>query len=99
MVMAAVKVVLPWSTCPIVPMFTCGLVRSNFALPIVQFLCKDSVRSCTRGLFLSDHFLGDRARNLLVVRRFHAKGGAPLAHRTHGGCIAEHLSQRHLGTN
>jgi hypothetical protein len=27
---AAVKVVLPWSTCPIVPTFTCGFVRSNF---------------------------------------------------------------------
>src|SRR5262249_54518418 len=33
--MAAVKVVLPWSTCPIVPMFTCGLLRSNFSLLIV----------------------------------------------------------------
>src|SRR5437763_709755 len=32
LVMAAVSVVLPWSTCPIVPMFTCGLVRSNLAL-------------------------------------------------------------------
>ena len=30
---AAVNVVLPWSTCPIVPTFTCGLVRSNFPLP------------------------------------------------------------------
>jgi hypothetical protein len=29
-VSAAVKVVLPWSTCPIVPTFTCGFVRSNF---------------------------------------------------------------------
>jgi hypothetical protein len=25
-------VVLPWSTWPMVPTFTCGLVRSNFAL-------------------------------------------------------------------
>src|ERR1700712_169429 len=30
-VMAAVRVVLPWSTWPIVPMLTCGLLRSNFA--------------------------------------------------------------------
>jgi hypothetical protein len=29
---AAVVVVFPWSTWPIVPTFTCGLVRSNFAL-------------------------------------------------------------------
>ena len=28
-VSAAVSVVLPWSTWPIVPTFTCGLVRSN----------------------------------------------------------------------
>src|SRR3989442_7510874 len=31
-VIAAVKVVFPWSTCPMVPTFTCGFVRSNFAL-------------------------------------------------------------------
>src|SRR5579859_257855 len=31
-VIAAVRVVLPWSMCPMVPMFTCGLVRSNLAL-------------------------------------------------------------------
>src|SRR6266550_5431947 len=32
--MAAVRVVLPWSMCPIVPTFTCGFVRSNFFLAI-----------------------------------------------------------------
>src|SRR6516162_7478672 len=32
LVIAAVRVVLPWSMCPMVPMFTCGLVRSNLAL-------------------------------------------------------------------
>src|SRR5882724_5645496 len=35
-VSAAVSVVLPWSTCPIVPTFTCGLVRSNFSLDIAK---------------------------------------------------------------
>jgi hypothetical protein len=34
-VIAAVRVVFPWSTCPIVPMFTCGLLRSNFSLLIL----------------------------------------------------------------
>jgi hypothetical protein len=29
-VIAAVKVVFPWSMCPIVPTFRCGFVRSNF---------------------------------------------------------------------
>src|SRR5574338_708919 len=33
-VIAAVSVVLPWSTCPIVPTFTCGFERSNFSLPM-----------------------------------------------------------------
>src|SRR6185369_14189267 len=34
--MAAVSVVLPWSTWPIVPTFTCGLVRSNFPFAIFR---------------------------------------------------------------
>ena len=37
-VSAAVSVVLPWSTWPIVPTFTCGLVRSNFPLAIGSLL-------------------------------------------------------------
>ena len=39
-VIAAVNVVFPWSTCPIVPTFTCGFVRSNFALA----MCLSCVR-------------------------------------------------------
>src|SRR6266498_2210580 len=35
-VIAAVSVVFPWSTCPIVPMFRCGLFRTNFSLAIVR---------------------------------------------------------------
>ena len=38
LVIAAVSVVLPWSMCPIVPMFTWGLFRSNFCLPICDTL-------------------------------------------------------------
>ena len=37
LVIAAVSDVLPWSTCPIVPTFTCGFVRSNFAFAILAF--------------------------------------------------------------
>lgn len=32
LVMAAVSVVLPWSTCPMVPMLRCGLVRTYACL-------------------------------------------------------------------
>ena len=35
LVIAAVSDVLPWSTCPIVPMLQCGFVRSNFAFAMV----------------------------------------------------------------
>ena len=34
LVIAAVRLVLPWSMWPIVPILTCGLVRSNFFLAI-----------------------------------------------------------------
>ena len=34
LVIAAVSVVLPWSTWPIVPMLQCGFVRWNFSLAI-----------------------------------------------------------------
>ncbi len=36
--MAAVRVVLPWSTWPMVPMLTCGLVRSYFSFAITFVL-------------------------------------------------------------
>ena len=40
LVMAAVRVVLPWSIWPMVPTLTCGLLRSNFsfATPNYPFL-------------------------------------------------------------
>jgi hypothetical protein len=36
---AAVRVDLPWSMCPIVPTFTCGFLRSNtpFAIAVAPF--------------------------------------------------------------
>src|SRR6202023_4074910 len=44
LVVVAVKVVLPCSMWPMVPMFTCGLLRSNFSLaiflyPLLQIFC------------------------------------------------------------
>jgi hypothetical protein len=47
-VIAAVSVVLPWSTCPIVPMLQCGFVRSNLAFAIVIFLV--SLHHRSRGI-------------------------------------------------
>src|SRR4051794_38289411 len=45
LVIAAVSVVFPWSMCPMVPMLTCGLVRSNLALA-TGFLSPCLSRSC-----------------------------------------------------
>src|SRR3990172_10404095 len=39
LVIAAVSVVLPWSTWPIVPTFTCGFVLSNFAFAMFSASC------------------------------------------------------------
>jgi hypothetical protein len=36
--MEAVRVVLPWSTWPMVPTFTCGFVRSNLFFAIAGHL-------------------------------------------------------------
>ena len=40
-VIAAVKVVLPWSTCPMVQMLQCGFVHSNLAIAILNILLKN----------------------------------------------------------
>src|SRR5437867_12088940 len=79
LVNAAVSVVLPWSTCPIVPTFTWGLVRSNFALAIVS------------ALYLVDDLVRLGLRNFLVVRELHRVDGAALAHRAQRRRIPEHL--------
>src|SRR5258706_12234376 len=85
-VSAAVSVVFPWSTCPIVPTFTWGFVRSNFAWAMVS-------RS------LSFHFRHNlfclSLWPFLIVTELHAVDRAALAHRAQRGRIAEHLRQRH----
>src|ERR1700757_3172164 len=101
LVSAAVSVVLPWSTCPIVPTFTCGLVRSNFPLAIAQLLvdslsCRfaGSALGAVRGLGV-DHGLGDVARRLGVMLELHRVRGAALGQGPQRGRVAEHLRQRH----
>src|SRR6266508_6395850 len=74
-VIAAVKVVLPWSMCPIVPTFTCGLVRSNFFLAIGELLLSA----------LGGHFFGDVTGHLVVLRELHRVTGPSLRHRAQVG--------------
>src|SRR5688572_33262511 len=81
-VIAAVSVVFPWSTCPIVPTFTCGFVRSNFALAIYRFPLR---------LDLVDDLVGLRLRHFLVVAELHGVHRAPLRLRAQLRGVAEHL--------
>src|SRR4028118_1314210 len=92
-VIAAVSVVLPWSTCPIVPTFRCGLFLSNFPLDIwVLLSCS---LSTGRGLALLGDLLGDALRHLVVMVKLHGECGAALRLGAHGGRVAEHLGERH----
>src|SRR2546426_11948806 len=84
-VMAAVKVVFPWSTCPIVPMFTCGLLRSNFSLLMVvsrphkkrRHKCRLKLKLFTcHALNFRDHFLGDVLGRLVITLKMHCRSCA-----------------------
>src|SRR5262245_22895864 len=92
-VIAAVSDVLPWSMWPIVPMFTCGLVRSNFFLAIVCWLLADRPGLGNAGL--GDELLGKVARDLGVVGKLHRVAGPALGHRPQVRGVAEHLGERH----
>ena len=48
LVSAAVRVVLPWSMCPMVPTFTWGLLRSNFSLAMSAILALRVMEPMTR---------------------------------------------------
>src|ERR671915_42654 len=82
LVMAAVKVVLPWSTWPMVPTLRCGLVLSNTPRDIMSLL---PLR------YLGRDALGHHG----VVVELHGEGGPPLGLAPHGGCVSEHLRERH----
>src|SRR5688572_13601758 len=86
LVMAAVRLVLPWSMWPIVPILTCGLVRSNFFLAMVVV--------CSLDLGLLDEFRGQAAWHLGVVTEFHRRGRATLGHAPQVGDVPEHLGER-----
>src|SRR5207342_1588419 len=100
-VIAAVKVVLPWSMCPIVPMFTCGFVRSNFFFPMSssprlprlgsRVLWSEALLAPDAG----NDLLGDVGRHLVVVLQLHrCVRRAPLGARTQVGRVAEQLGER-----
>src|SRR5271170_5203780 len=76
LVMAAVNVVLPWSMCPMVPMFTCGLLRSNFSFAMDV----ESPASLFRHFSLNFRydFFRDVLGNLFVLPEVHGETAAAL---------------------
>src|SRR5512142_2831352 len=81
-VIAAVRLVLPWSMWPIVPTLTCGLVRSNFFLAIGRKApCCSSVPGDRSDLALGDELLRDVRGDLGVVGKLHGIARPALGHR------------------
>src|SRR4029450_6322520 len=107
--MAAVSVVWPGSMCPIVPTFTCGLLRSNFSFATTNypFLKSSRARTRTRETYsLSrgpprlpgaglDDLLRDVRRPCLVPVELHRVGGPALRGGTQVGRVSEHSGERH----
>src|SRR5437868_13015656 len=86
LVIAAVSVVFPWSMCPIVPTFRCGLFRSNFSLAMTllgRFLLGARAGSAVQRVRLlaahplDDLFL-DARRGLVVSGELHRVRRPPL---------------------
>src|SRR5580692_9099682 len=115
LVIAAVRVVLPWSMCPMVPMLTCGLVRWNFAFAtgisslrsgppawvwsVSGFLLPAVARYELLAARLRDDLLGDARRHLGVRVELHAVVRPSLCLGTQVTDVAEHLRERNESLN
>src|SRR5574341_1816523 len=97
LVMAAVRVVFPWSMCPMVPTFMCSLVRSNLALAMAGS-SSASWALASRGApaHPGDDLLGDARGDGLVPRELHGVGRPALRGRAQVRGVTEHLRQGDL---
>src|SRR5215471_7457167 len=93
---AAVNVVFPWSTCPIVPTFTCGFFRSNFAfaIPTPPYSVPALKFTMLFATIFGDDGFGNLLGNLVVSIEFHAVRRASLRARTKISGVPEHLHER-----
>src|ERR1700693_585847 len=105
LVIAAVSVVFPWSMCPIVPTFTCGLLRSNFSFAmsasapqrvLVRTPLTGSLLPQRLPCGLGDDLFSHLRRRFLVVRKMHSETSAALRAAAEVSGIPEHGGQRHL---
>src|SRR5206468_5019398 len=74
-----------------VPTLMCGLVRSNFCLPIASL--RGSSRLLRTFAFTRHDRLCDRGRYFFVTIELHAERRAALGHRAQVGRVAEHLRE------
>src|SRR5690606_19466884 len=92
-VSAAVSVVLPWSTWPIVPTFTCNLLRSNFSFDTVSTSQKINAL-----LAFVDNGLGDVIGRFRILHELHGERSTALGHGTQLRGISKHFRQGNFGS-
>src|SRR5580700_503619 len=80
-----------------VPMFTCGLLRSNFSFAMILILLDSDFLLRYFSLNFRHNFLRNIFRNLLVLPKVHRKSTAALGARSQLGGITEHFRQWHHG--
>src|SRR5690349_13914866 len=92
-----------------VPMFTCGLLRSNFSLAIspqlsglsaqlsAQKPTPNTGRSFRYSLYSAYDFFGQGGRNFFILAEMHCETAASLGSGADVGGVAEHFRQRHVG--
>src|SRR5690606_18936349 len=90
---AAVRVVLPWSPCPIVPTFPWGLERSNVSLAIEHL-----VQSLSNLSSFNDA-IGHTRWCFRVLFKFHGVSRTALRGGTQVSGVTEHFGQRYTGVN
>src|SRR3954454_15920096 len=98
-VIAAVRLVLPWSMWPIVPTLTCGFVRSNFFLAIGLGGLPAPLPCPASGPALCHELRRDVRGDLGVVAQFHRIARPTLRLRPQVGRVAEHLGERDEGAD
>src|SRR5713226_70769 len=84
--------------CPIVPTFTCGLLRSNFSFAMsLPVSCASVDGKLTRdsSLRFAHNFLGDVLGHFLVLAKVHGERAASLGSRTELRRVAKHFRERH----
>src|SRR6266403_5303202 len=94
-----------------VPMFTCGLLRSNFSFAIASSAPQTKIEFLTLILrkapepellfapYLFHDFFRKRRRHFRVVRKMHGESGASLRAAAQIGGVTKHLRQRNFHAN